>query len=333
MSCWLMDHKDVLLEFLDCLNAGTTVEHLLQQASDFVSRVFRPEHCALWANETNVSQVPASRPFLSVSQVLHNHVRATNAFVLVHTASRDVLTSHLQDAKQMQLPLAAFPIRLQGKHVATLVLGSQMVSQHTDVLSLLLEKLSTALGRAQRYQDAAHSAITDALTGLYNKAYFLESLKNEVARSQRSQRPISLVLFDFDNFKQFNDTHGHIEGDKLLQQLGQIVRSTVRAIDIPSRYGGEEFTIILPETAHDAAFSFAERLRTEIEQHSQTTISIGIATCMNASVSPETLLKEADKALYVAKRNGKNQTRNFLIIDKAMGVIDLQEAATVGKKN
>ncbi len=327
-----MDNKEVLLQFLDCLNAGTTVEHLLRQASDFVSRVFRPEHCALWANGANISGVPASSPFLALSQELHRHVMATNSFVLVHNAGRDVLTSHLKDARQFQAPLAAFPVRLQGKHAATMVLGALEVSQHAGVISLLLEKLSTALGRAQRYQDAAHSAITDALTGLYNKAYFLESLKNEVARSQRSQRPISLVLFDFDNFKQFNDTHGHIEGDRLLQELGQIVRSTVRSIDIPSRYGGEEFTIILPETAHDAAFAFAERLRKEVEQKSQITVSVGVATCMNASVSPETLLKEADKALYVAKRNGKNQTRNFLIIDKAMGVIDVQDASSLGRK-
>jgi diguanylate cyclase (GGDEF)-like protein len=140
-------------------------------------------------------------------------------------------------------------------------------------------------------------------------------------------------MFDFDNFKELNDTQGHVEGDKLLQQLGELLRASIRAIDIPARYGGEEFTIILPETQHDHAHSFAERLRETVQDKFPTTISIGIATCLNASVSPETLLKEADKALYVAKRNGKNQTRSFLIIDKALGVIDVQQAGGFGKVN
>jgi diguanylate cyclase (GGDEF)-like protein len=329
-----MDQKELLVQFLDCLNASTTVEQLLQQTADFMSRAFRPEHCAFWVNGSNVSQVPASQPFLSMSQALHNHVAATNSFVLVQSPGQDVLTAHLKEAKQFRAQMAAFPVRLQGKHAATLVLGSSMPLAHqTGLISSLLDKLSIALNRAQQYQHAQHSAMTDALTGLYNKAYFLEALKNEVARSQRSQRPISLVLFDFDNFKEYNDTHGHVEGDKLLQQLGELVRNTVRAIDIAARYGGEEFVIILPETSHDAAFAFAERLRTAVQEQCATTVSIGIATCLNASVSPETLLKEADKALYVAKRNGKNQTRNFLIIDRALGVIDVQEAAGIGKRN
>jgi diguanylate cyclase (GGDEF)-like protein len=329
-----MDSNELVLRFLDCLNAGTTVEHLLQESADFLSRAFRPEHCALWVNGTNISAVPASQPFLAVSKALHGHVRATNAFVLVQNPSQDVLTSHLKEAKAINAQLLAFPVRLQNKHAATLVLGSvSQLSQSTAIISTLLEKLSVALGRAQRFQDVQHSAMTDALTGLYNKAYFLEALKNETARSQRSQRPISLILFDLDNFKQYNDSYGHMEGDKLLKQLGETVRSTARAIDISARYGGEEFAIILPETAHDAAFAFAERLRATIQQQCPTTISVGIATCMNASVSPETLLNESDKALYVAKRNGKNQTRNFLIIDKALGVIDVQEAAGLGKVN
>jgi len=171
------------------------------------------------------------------------------------------------------------------------------------------------------------------LTGLYNKAYFLEALKNEVARSQRSQRPISLLLFDLDNFKEYNDSYGHPKGDELLKQLGEVIRSTARSLDTSARYGGEEFAIILPETGHDAAFAIAERLRKTVQDSCPTTISAGVCTCVNSSASPETLLNESDKALYVAKRNGKNQTRNFLIIDKALGVIDVQEAAGLGKIN
>ncbi len=326
-----MDQKDILLNYLDCLNSATTVEQLVQQTAEFMSRVFKPEHCAFWVNDANISEVPASNVFLAVSRALHLHVSQNNSLVIVTNAGRDVLTSHVQDADQVKAQLYAFPVRLQGKHVATLVLGFSAQLLNTELISLLLEKLSIALGRAQRYQNAQHSAMTDALTGLYNKAYFLEALKNEVARSQRSQRPISLVMFDFDNFKEFNDANGHVEGDGLLRQLGEVLRATIRAIDIPARYGGEEFTIILPETSHDHAFAFAERLRGIVMEKFPTTISVGIATCMNASVSPETLLKEADRALYAAKREGKNRTRNFVILDKSLGIIDVQQASGIGK--
>ncbi len=328
-----MDQKDIAIEFLDCLNSGTTVEQLLQQTSEFIGRHFRPEHCALWVNGANASGVPASQPFLSVSLALHNHVASNNSFVLVTNAGRDVLTSHVENSEKLAAQLAAFPVRLQGKHAATLVLGFSGQFLHAEIISLLLDKLSVALGRAQRFQNAQHSAMTDALTGLYNKAYFLEALKNEVARSARSQRPISLVMFDFDNFKEHNDTYGHVEGDNLLRQLGEILRATIRAIDVPARYGGEEFAIILPETQHDHAFAFAERLRGIVMEKFPATISIGLATCMDASVSPETLLKEADRALYAAKREGKNRTRNFLILDRALGVIDVQQASGIGKVN
>ncbi len=327
-----MDPKELLLQFLDCLNASTTVEQLLQQTAEFMSRAFRPEHCALWVNGTNASSVPASKPFLALSQTLHKHVQGNNTFILVHNPAQDVMTSHLPDAKDVKAQLAAFPVRVQGKHAATLVLGSsQQFAQHTEIISLLLEKLSVALNRAQRFQDAQHSAMTDALTGLYNKAYLLETLKTEIARSQRSQKPISLVLFDLDNFKQYNDAYGHPEGDKMLKQLGDVIRANARALDISARYGGEEFAIILPETGHEVGFAVAERLRKAVETSCPTSISVGVCTCLNASVSPDTLLKEADKALYMAKREGKNRTRNFVILDKALGVIDVQQAATFGK--
>lgn len=327
-----MDNKEIILNFLDCLNASTTVEQLLQQTADFVVQVIKPEHCALWVNGTNASQIPASQPFLNISQAVHQHVQSMNTFILVNTPSKDVLTARIQNVEQLHAQIAAFPIRLEGKPAATLVLGmTSPIAHQTELISLLLDKLSIALGRAQRFQHAEHSAMTDALTQLYNKAYFLEALKNEVARAQRNPRPISLAVFDFDNFKEYNDAHGHNEGDKLLRHVGEIVRAHVRAEDVPARYGGEEFVIILPETTHDAAFAFADRLRTLVQEQCATTISIGIATCMNASVSPETLFSEADKALYKAKRNGKNQVRSVIILDKSLGVIDVQEAASFGK--
>lgn len=322
----------MLLEFLDCLNAVTTVDDLLAQSAGFVSRVFRPVHCALWAGAENVSGLPASQPFLGISQALHRHIASMNSLVVISNPAQDVLTAGLAGAKDLKCNILALPVRLNARHFATLVLGSQeTLVPVSRLVSVLMDRLSIALARAFKLEEAQHSAMTDALTQLYNKAYFLEALKNEVARSRRSQRPISLLMFDIDNFKEFNDANGHIEGDRLLAGLGALVKQNVRAIDVPARYGGEEFAVILPETGHDSAFAFAERIRSIVAEKCAATVSIGIATCLNASVSPESLLKESDRALYAAKRNGKNQSRAFIIIDRALGVIDVQQASSVGK--
>jgi len=149
-------------------------------------------------------------------------------------------------------------------------------------------------------------------------------------KGKRNQKPLSLVMFDFDNFKELNDTHGHIEGDRILKEIGRLLKEQIRSMDIPCRYGGEEFTVILPETAQDDAFSIAERLRKSVEDafSGLTTVSLGVITCMNSSIDANTMIKQADAALYKAKSLGKNRTVNFVVIDKSIAPIDIQEASS-----
>ncbi len=153
-------------------------------------------------------------------------------------------------------------------------------------------------------------AVLDVMTDLPNHRAFQEWLAREVKSARRHKRAFSLILFDVDNFKQYNDRFGHPEGDVLLAQIASLTRDSIRATDLPARYGGEEFAIILPETDKYGAALVAERLRATVAEyafpHRQVTVSVGIAEFPSDAAEGDELVTCADKAMYHAKSGGKN---------------------------
>ncbi len=158
----------------------------------------------------------------------------------------------------------------------------------------------------------ASLASTDSLTGLANRRVFCGELSRQVARAQRTGAPLSLLLIDVDNFKQYNDTFGHPAGDAALHTIGHLLYDTVREGDFTARYGGEEFAIILPDTGRATALQAAERVRAAVENCSRLevpiTISIGLAPLFRQDTAAA-LMTAADKALYAAKAAGRNRVR------------------------
>ena len=159
-------------------------------------------------------------------------------------------------------------------------------------------------------------AITDGLTKLYNSRYFFKQLKGEIERHIRYSRPLSLLLMDIDDFKRFNDTFGHLKGDKVLIKVGKIITSCLRAMDTAYRYGGEEFTVILPETKIKKACVVGERIRNALLNEKintddsgksmPITISVG-ATEFSMEDTFKSFIKRADTAMYMSKAHGKNK--------------------------
>jgi two-component system cell cycle response regulator len=174
------------------------------------------------------------------------------------------------------------------------------------------------------HEEIYRMTIIDGLTGAHNKRFFLEFLEREMARCSRYNRPLSLLMFDIDHFKQINDTHGHLTGDYVLKELARRLLHRIRKEELLARYGGEEFAVVLPETAHDTALQFAETLRrmvgSELFEYEgdrfPVTISIGVATLDFETLSqgmapppqmdPMEFIREADGNLYKAKRGGRN---------------------------
>jgi diguanylate cyclase (GGDEF)-like protein len=155
-------------------------------------------------------------------------------------------------------------------------------------------------------------SIRDPLTGLFNRRYLEESLERELFRAAREQKTLGAIMIDLDRFKQFNDTFGHPAGDQVLKAIGEFIQTRTRRGDIACRYGGEEFTLILPGATLEITSQRAEKLRQEIQQlkapyGKHITVSIGVAVFPAHGETKETLLKAADFALYRAKREGGNR--------------------------
>lgn len=160
-------------------------------------------------------------------------------------------------------------------------------------------------------------AITDQLTGLFNRRYLHEELSREIARSRRSSsRRVSVILADLDDFKNFNDEFGHLEGDKLLSFATGIFTKETRQMDLVSRFGGEEFVIMLPSTSKQEACRIAERIRTQFAKMTEEqfgkrlTLSFGVATFPEDAREELELLRRADRAMYEAKALGKNRVNS-----------------------
>jgi diguanylate cyclase (GGDEF)-like protein/PAS domain S-box-containing protein len=185
------------------------------------------------------------------------------------------------------------------------------------ILTAILRDISD---RKALEEDLRLQSITDTLTGLYNRRHFLSLAQKEVERAVRNKVPFSVMLIDVDRFKQFNDAFGHAEGDKVLKTLGDAIRENVRTLDTGFRYGGEEFLVLLPETAATGALVPAERLRIRFAEISflarsdtdarSVTLSIGVAE-YHAGNSIEDLVRAADRAMYAAKNGGRNRVVSY----------------------
>jgi diguanylate cyclase (GGDEF)-like protein len=154
-------------------------------------------------------------------------------------------------------------------------------------------------------------SITDALTNVYNRRHLDATLKTELSRAQATSAPMAVIMIDVDFFKKFNDTYGHDQGDRVLKMAGQVMNETARMYDVPCRYGGEEFTVILPSTDPKGAMHFSERLRKNVEAMTvdglKVTISLGVACYPMIEVAaPEALIEAADVAMYRSKESGRN---------------------------
>jgi diguanylate cyclase (GGDEF)-like protein len=190
-----------------------------------------------------------------------------------------------------------------------------------DLFHYLAGQAAVSVENVGLHETVERQAVTDELTGLSNRRRFQETLAGEVARSQRFDQGLGLVMLDLDNFKQINDTYGHQQGDVVLREVARVLRDSSRAIDLPARYGGEELAVVLPGTDLDGAFDLAERVREGIEALEfpladeggeskviRITASLGAAALGDGIEDMRELVAAADAALYRAKRAGKNQT-------------------------
>jgi len=193
------------------------------------------------------------------------------------------------------------------------ILGDEYTLKEVAFLRNLMAFVSKAIQNHLHYEQT----LRDLKTGLYNNSFFMDRLSQEIVRAKRYQTETSIIIIDVDHFKGFNDTYGHLAGDRVLENLAITIKQGVRAGDIPSRFGGEEFTILLPDTNRELAWLVAERLRVMVSNMKvtwepplpQVTISLGVYTFNKESnVAANEAIMRADEALYISKELGRNRT-------------------------
>src|SRR4030043_302533 len=190
------------------------------------------------------------------------------------------------------------------------------------IVNQALEKSRTLIEKEKLEEEVRRLSITDDLTGLYNYRHLFKTLESELVRMKRQKTALSLLMFDLDHFKRYNDLYGHLEGDKVLKKVGEIVRNSIRNnVDSGYRYGGDEFAALLIGASLDQTLAIAERIRSSIEQagFQDVTVSIGLAEFQDR-FDLERFVKSADDAMYVAKGSGGNRGYINVLKDINTGV-------------
>lgn len=210
----------------------------------------------------------------------------------------------------------SYPLTIGGRKIAVINFtdkadGRPFEESDLELMHSIAPQIALAIDRA-RLKD---KSVTDGMTGLLNKEYLKERIAEEIIRSNRYGYPMSFMMIDVDHFKAYNDTFGHEEGDKALKTVGNVLKESLRGEDVAARYGGEEFSILLPQTTSEEAMTIAERVRKGVEDtdfvNRKVTVSIGIASFSLELNSTDDLIAAADKALYEAKRRGRNNVRGY----------------------
>lgn len=209
--------------------------------------------------------------------------------------------------------LAWAPLWREQRPIGVLI-ADNLPEDQLKTLTIVANQLSLQLARIHLYQQVEAMAVTDALTGLFVRRYFLERAQDELTRAKRHRLPATLLMVDLDHFKQKNDQFGHLVGDVVLKDVAQLLKRNLREIDLIARYGGEEFVLLLVETGVEQGLAIAQRLRQLVEMRPiraydellHQTISVGVAGFPEDAQDFEPLLERSDQALYAAKRAGRN---------------------------
>lgn len=241
--------------------------------------------------------------------------------------SDDVGSRHQLSALARDEGITAFiclPLKVHQKNLGVFYVYSTVVEAYghgeLSVLAILANQAAIAIQNAWMFKQSQKEAVSDGLTGLYNQKYFYSRLKEEIGRSARNNKPLSVIFGDLDKFKIFNDLNGHALGDQVLKEVALVITESKRAIDVAARYGGEEFALVLPETDSSGAQIIAHRIRrrvagfsfeTKARSTAPLTISIGVSTYPGDAEHPQDLVDKADWAMYYGKRQGGNRVTLF----------------------
>lgn len=328
------------LDILQVAGSSLQLEPLLEQVAGMTAEAAQALFSSIYLTPPGESQLNLSTFHVSSRQNGSNQEALQGAFQQLGSSSnvRQALDHHRVTVLDRDGTAAALPSEFGDFHQVTglllaplharqgvlgaiiLGVGDGKDSFDADEITLIetiSHSIAASIENARLYSQTERMAITDSLTGLYNRRGLFQFGQREAERSRRYERPISVLMVDLDHFKLLNDSYGHVVGDEVLVSVASRINQSVRRIDIAGRYGGEEFLVLLPECALEFAVGVAERIRQGIENDPissavgpiQVSVSLGVASSANSPLQLEELIQRADGALYHAKQAGRNCVR------------------------
>ena len=304
------------------------------QLVSFSGELFGSSFLKFFQSEPNDLRLEFPKAEHIVSAIKTNTIyQSTNIYEIIKevvpTASDLLIKGIVSHSKAKSYIMV--PIAYKNEHFGCLVLFSsreEATESELKFLDLFARQIELAITIADLFQVVKEQAITDAMTGLYNRRYFEECLIKEEIRAKRQNQKFTVICIDLDHLKKINDVYGHNYGDLAIKTIADVMKNSCRSIDIAARMGGEEFNVILPGVDSQGGLVFAERIRKKIEsipleKIGNVTASIGVATFLENSDDKDELLELVDQAMYESKRNGRNQ----VTLAKPIADISWQEIA------
>ncbi|OFW55938.1 MAG: hypothetical protein A2W01_05700 [Candidatus Solincola sediminis] len=325
-----------LIRVVDAINTVSSLDHLYNLALDVIKGLFRVDKALINIVNNQTGLLETVRSFGYSQEYIRSHLshpfekvekcyvmRFDGAFLCLDVAEEGRCPNISIDKDTRSV--LCVPVRSGKNTYGILHMASDARNAFDDddatLANAIGEQIGMAVESARLFEEINRLAITDGLTGLYNVRHLKRVLGEEVRRSLRYSRPLSFIMLDIDYFKVYNDNNGHPRGDDLLRILAGLLRQNTRDVDTVFRYGGEEFSVIIPEVCKQEAFSMADRIRRVIQDYAfsledgqpggNLTVSMGVANLPADAVDSAELIEKADRALYRAKQMGRNTACSY----------------------
>ncbi len=321
------EEAETLREVSNAVTSALNVDHVLDQIITNLDKVVPFDSCTVFLRVGEQLRIVAARGFDDSDKLLGQmyplndqltiESYTTRKAMVLADAQTDPRFNHWGDSKHVR-GWMGIPLFARGDVTGYLTIDSCTPNVYTPEDATLAQAFANqaaiAIENARLYERTEHMAITDPLTELYNRRYFFDLARNEFYRARRYGNPMAMMMIDIDGLKLVNDTYGHQAGDKLIEFIGNRIRHVLRQADIPARYAGDEFIILLPETEMERAIKVGLRLKKGLyngieyaeNQRIQVSVSIGLSWLDKDCFSLEMLINRTDQALYAAKHSGKN---------------------------
>ena len=317
---------EIKCEYLQSISMAKNVDRLMEATMEFLMHKLKLANCSTKLNGKNhrYFETKSSNIYDEVEKIIHKQTENTKVTSRISKIQEDFVLGKIENIEELPNAMFSLPLVAERQYIGTIFCYSDKISnKKINQAEIIAQEFANNISILSELQEAKVNAQTDTLTGLLNRSKLFPYLDKIISDNSKDERATSLLIFDIDDFKKYNDTHGHLAGDEILKIIAEQVKK-ISAVTF--RYGGEEFVTVFEKADSIQIKEIAEQLRENIEKNCALTISIGCITCNNSNISSKRLIEEADKALYKAKSLGKNKVVQFVMVDKNLGVVDTTQA-------